>query len=182
MRLTINNEKKTIIYLSVFFIAVLIVVFYVILPTIHYIININTDTANLRNYLEKKSDDVHALKISKTKTDEVGSTVKKYQDYLFFHGDELRLINSLENMATFNHLDQKIENSDLGKNLGNTIHISVSTRGSYFDSLHYINDLERGNYFIQIQKILIAPTQELTAEKTDGTLMNIDLLLYVNSR
>ena len=181
MRLNLNNERKTIIILSLFFVIILVVIFAIILPTIQYIKDLNDDTGNLKSYLEKIHDNTHSVRISKAKIEDIKKQTADYDNYLFYHGDELKLINILETIASNNKVIQKIDNSDLGSAGSNLIHISLTLNGDYQNLLQYILDLEKSNYFIQIEHLQLSPFVNLQ-DSSDLNLsaMKLDLILYVS--
>lgn len=183
MKLNLNNEKKTILNLSLFFVGIVAVVFVVIFPTINYIKGLNLDTSNLKDYLEKKYDNSHTIKISKIKNEEIKNEITTYDSHLFYHGDELKLINILENIAADDKVNQKIDDSDLGKNTGNLIHISLTIDGDYQNLIKYIFDIEKSIYFIQIKHFHLVPFINLQdTGESKHALMNLELIIYVNKR
>ncbi len=175
----LNTEKRTIIILTIFSVITLIIIFQIIFPTIRYIKNLEQDTNNLREYLEKKYENTKTIRTSKKKIEEIKSTVAKYPDYLFYHGDELKLITTLENIATRNQIIQKIDNSNLDK-LDDKLNLSLTLNGDYQNILKYLSALEKENYYFIITNLQLSSAFSPQNNNTNATIMNLDLILYVN--
>lgn len=152
------------------------------IPTIRYIQNLNDDMSRLREYLEKKYENTRAIRSSKKMIDEMDSVVVSYPDYLFFKGDELKLITLLENLATTNNITQKIDNSNLDSIKGDTVNISLSLSGNYENILKYLSALEKEKYFFTVSTLRISSAYTLQNNNQKATTMNLDLMLYVNNR
>lgn len=179
MNLRITKEKQTVVFLGIFLILIIAISTQVIWPTINYIKDMTAETTSLYNYINQKNESSRVLKISKSKIDEVSQSLESYKSRLFYREDAIKLIGVLENIAQKNGLVQKIQNSDLDQIKGNYVHMSIMTTGSYDNSLHYLTDLEKTEYFIQIQSVNISVNR---SEQKEEIIMNLDLLLYVNSR
>ncbi|EKD42950.1 MAG: hypothetical protein ACD_72C00526G0003 [uncultured bacterium] len=180
MKINLTHEKKTILILSLFALAALVIVFFIIWPTVKYIRTLDKDTSNLKEYLQKRYDSTHNLKVSKKRIEEIKTEVEKYDEFLFFKGEELKLIGLLEDLSVSNRVIQKINSSDLGKNSSNLIHISLTVSGNYNHLLKYLSDLEKIKYFVNIQRLQISPGSSPQNQDADLTIMNLDLLLYAN--
>lgn len=177
----INVEKKTIVVAVLFGAIILIVVFFVILPTIKNIHQIDQDTYNLRLYLEKKYERSISLKSTIKKIDDIKAEITDYNDRLFRSKDNLELITYLETTAAKNQVNQRILSSNLDNIANNQVTFSLAITGDYKDTLQYLNDLEHSQYFISIIHLNIAPYSDRTKPLAGGTVnMNIDLSLYVN--
>lgn len=182
MRVILNTEKKTIIILTIFFISTLLVLFGIMMPTIYYIRNLNEETIQLREYLEKKYENTRAIRSSKKMIDEMNSIVVKYPDYLFFKGDELQLITTLENLAAANKITQKIDSSNLDSIKGDSVNISLSLTGDFENILKYLTALEKEKYFFVVSILRISSAYTLQNNDPKATVVNLDLILYVNNR
>ncbi|MFA5770922.1 MAG: hypothetical protein WC894_05515 [Patescibacteria group bacterium] len=181
MKLNLNTEKKTIIIVIFFSIITLAIIFGIIFPTIQYIKNLEKETTGLREYLENKYENTRAIRTSKKKIEEIESIVTKYPDYLFYHGDELKLITSLENLANNNHVIQRIDNSNLDK-LGDTLNLSLTLNGDYQNIIKYLSSLEKENYYFIITNLQLSSAFNQQNNNLNATIMNLDLILYVNKR
>lgn len=178
----LNIEKQTIVIVSVFSGIILLIVVGVIIPTTQYIKRLNDETTTLKNYLEKKYETTAHLRSSVKQIEEIKLAVTEYPQYLFKPGDELILITALENIANKNKVTQKIESSNLDQKASDLIKVSLSVNGKYENTLKYLSDLEKSNYFINIEKIQLTNAGTKPGESTSSTPTNLYLnfSLYVN--
>jgi Tfp pilus assembly protein PilO len=179
MKIHLNTEKKTLITLSIFSIVTMAIIFGIIFPTFKYIQNLEEETGQLREYLEKKYENTRTIRTSKKKIDEIESIVSHYPNFLFYRGDELKLITSLENLANSNKVTQKIDNSNLDK-FGDYINLSLTINGDYQNILKYLAALESGNYYFTITNLQLSSAFSPQNNNANATIMNLDLILYVN--
>lgn len=179
MKINLNTEKKTLIKLSIFSVITAMIILGVIIPTFRYIRNLEEETSHLREYLEKKYENTRTLRSSKKKIDEIQSVVSIYPNYLFYRGDELKLITSLENLANNNKVIQKIDSSNLDK-FGDTINLSLTINGDYQHILKYLVALESSNYYFTITNLQLSSAFNPQNNNLNATIMNLDLILYVN--
>ncbi len=179
MKLNLNTEKKTLIILAVISTISLSIIFGVLLPTIKYIKKLDQETSTLRQYLEKKYENTKTLRTSKEKIEEIQSIVSTYPDDLFYHGDELKLITSLERLAANNRVEQKIDNSNLDK-IGEAVNLSLTVNGDYKNVLQYLSSLEKEKYYFTITNLQIVSATSPQNNNPNATIMNLDLTLYVN--
>ncbi len=177
-----NIERKTILILIFFLISTLLVLFGIMWPTIRYISKVNKETIQLREYLEKKYENTQAVRSSKKMIVEANSIMTEYQKHLFFKGDELKLITMLENLATENNITQKIDSSNLDAIKGDSVNISLSLNGDYENIINYLAALEKKDYFINISMLRIASAYTIQNSNQKATIMNLDLILYANTK
>jgi len=174
----IDFGKKTIISVLLFGGTVIIVIAAIIWPTVTYIKNLSQETLELKTYMEKRYESVQHTKYAKQKIQEIKNEVMESSGLLYESNKQLQLITALENVATRNNMTQKIE----GLNPDETTHqlmISLNASGSYLDSLRYLSDIEKINYFLQINKLTFSALLD-RGEVSSSTKMSLELELYVN--
>ena len=179
MKFNLNTEKKTILILTIFSVVTLAIIFGIIFPTVRYIKNLEQDTSVMREYLEKKYENTRTIRTSKKKIEEIESIVATYPNYLFYRGDELNLITSLENLANNNKVTQRIDNSNLDKP-GNIITLSLTINGDYQNIIKYLSALEKEKYYFIITNLQLSSAFNQQNNNTNATTMNLDIILYVN--
>jgi Tfp pilus assembly protein PilO len=178
----LNTEKQTIVVVSIFSGIILLIVLGIIVPTAQYIKHLNDETTTLKNYLEKKYETTANLRSSIKKIEEIKMAVNEYSQYFFKSGDELSLITALENIAAKNKVTQKIENSNLDQKASGLIKVSLSVNGEYEKTLKYLSDLEKLNYFINVERLQLTSAGTKPGESASSTQTNLylDFSLYVN--
>jgi Tfp pilus assembly protein PilO len=175
----LNLQKKTIIILTIFLVVTIIIIATVILPTITYIKSLNRETADLKRYLEKKYEVNHSLLNSKQKIEEIKNSMDEYQSYIFFKGEELKLITQLENLSNNFQVIQTINSSNLDKP-DETIRLSITIKGNYPNVLKYLTALEKQNYFLHIKNLRLSPGFSSPSDNPLLTVLNLDLILYAS--
>lgn len=178
----LNLEKQTIITVGIFSGIIFLIVLCVIIPTGTYIKRLNDETTTLKNYLEKKYETTSHLKSTIKKIEEIKLVVNDYPQYLFKHGDELALITALENIANKNKVTQKIQSSNLDQPSSDLVKVSLAISGDYEKTLNYLADLEKLNYFLNIEKLQLtsAENKQNMNTSTVPTNLYLDFSLYVN--
>lgn len=178
----LNIEKQTTVTVGIFAGIILLIVLGVIVPTAQYITRLNNETTTLKDYLERKYETTTHLRSSIKQIEEVKQVVSEYPQYFFRPGDELALITALENIATKNKVIQKIENSNLDQKSAGLVRVSLSVNGQYGKTLSYLSDLEKLNYFINIERLQLTSAGLKPGESASSTPTNLYLgfSLYVN--
>jgi len=174
----LNFEKRVTFHVLFFCVVITLIAGAIIWPTVIYIRNLNRDSYELRVYMEKKYESTKNMRFSRQKTAEIKEEVQGFSKLTFRSTDQLELITTLENVASQHNITQKIANLNLDNDT-KFLTLSLSTVGSYDDSWRYLADLEKTNYFLQIDKLAFSPIFERT-EQSSSTKMLIDLKLYVN--
>jgi len=176
----LNLEKQTILLVGIFATVIITIILGIILPTVKYIKKLNDETTALKEYLEKKYQNTINLRTSIKKIEEIKTIVAEYPNYFFNPGDELKLITTLETIATQNKVNQKIENTNLDQPNHNPIKITLTISGNYNQVLKYLADLEKINYYINVENIQLTNANKPKEENTSTTPTNLylDLSLY----
>jgi Tfp pilus assembly protein PilO len=177
--LILSHEKKVIIAIGIFLAVVIAIGAGTIYPTIIRIRAVNHDALNLQVYLEKRYENARQMRSSMKQIKIIQEAVAHYNQYLFFAGDELRLITELENLANQNQLEQRIENSNFTMDSSRHLNIGLTITGSYQPLLQYLTDLESQDYFLNITQLHwtgLSPT----ASQPNRAQMRLQVSLYVN--
>lgn len=179
--MTFTLKNKILTYSLIFAIIILAVLFTVIYPTIKQIEQVHKQTYDLRQYLEQKNKNSSRLHLSVQRINEVKKEAASFPNYIFKTGDELILITNLESIATKNNLTQKIESSNFDNITNHTAVLSLTTLGGYLNTIKYLNDLEKLNYFISVQRLELTPATSRGVEISKDVNMRLNLNLYVNN-
>lgn len=172
-------EKKIIVTILSFMGLAILILIGVIWPTVRYIKELDRDTYNLRVTLERKNEKVMNYRRTSKQLDKIKAELPRLEDHIFYSGQELKLITTLEGLATKNSVTQKITNSNVDSITNNKIQASLNISGPYHKVLAYVNDLEQLPYFINIIKFSIAPLGERGAANIETANLNLDISLYV---
>ena len=175
-------QKKTLTLILTFSLLSLIIVIFVIFPTMKNIVKQEKETVELRIFLEKRQERATRLRSSLKKISLIKATANLYPARLFAHGQELMLITLLESTATKNNVTQKITSSNLDQANNQQINLRLNVAGNYNNVLNYVLDLEKLDYFIVVRRLEFSQynnTQNRVPATTQASL-NLDLGIYVN--
>lgn len=182
MNIKLSPDKKIIGAVLIFATATVAVTAGIMWPTTQSILKLNHETTTLKNYLEQKYETARHLRFTADQLETVKNNVGEYRNYLFYQGDELKLITDLETIASRHGVTQKISAPDLGKNNTNKIIFNILASGGYENLWAYLSDLEKTHYFLNVEKLHLEPvpikgSAMNTAEKSYN--LQLTLGLYV---
>lgn len=169
----IPKDKKILIMLFLMTIIISIIGIFVLYPTITQIRDINQETTNIKRYLETKHQNTISIRQSREKSENIKETVASYLNYIFYTGEELKLITTLEEVAKKTNVEQNIKNYKLENN---KIILNTTINGDYLSILEYIRGIESVNYFINIDDLTMSLST--TKEHTDLITAELTLSLY----
>jgi Tfp pilus assembly protein PilO len=166
-----KSKIKIYLFIAGLIIFVVIIFVLIIIPTINKIKKINTKIYNQRLDIETRYLLSHGpernINIAKIKDDE-----EKLSSLFIKNGSELEFITSIENAAQANNLTQQIRLQPANAKITETIEsvpMSVSLKGNFWDILKYIQSLEKLDYYININSINLnnpATKKEIAAPNT----------------
>lgn len=172
-------ERKIIGLVIVFGILTAAVIGGVIWPTTSFIRDLDADTNNLKTYLEQRYDNTRRLRVSLRHMSEIREKVNGYDRHLVQAHDELSVITELEKIAAARTVVQKIENSNLDTP-HDQLRLSLLVTGSFSDVLNYLVDLERMDYFINPETLVLSQDQtEGKPEANNQTSLRLTVSVYV---
>ena len=121
----------------------------IIYPTYSYIKQLDRDTYNLRLTLERKNEQATTYRFAIRQIEKLKDNMPSFAEHLFYNGNELGLITTLETLASSHNVTQRINSSNLDSITNSKISISVSVTGNYNNTISYLNGLEHLPYFIK---------------------------------
>ncbi len=173
-------EKRILLTIIGFVLLALLIGGGIIYPTYRYIKQLDLDTYNLRLTLERKNEQATNYRFAIKQIEKIKKEMPDFSVNLFYSGNELNLITTLETLASSQGVTQKINSSNLDNITNQKIQISLSISGPYDKTLSYLNALEHLPYFINVTHLNLTPFSDRTNPGvTDNVNMNLDLNLYV---
>lgn len=152
----------------------------VIYPTYRYIKQIDSDTYNLRVTLERKNEQATNYRFALRQIEKIKKEMPDFTNNIFYSGDELKLITTLETLAADQGVSQRIISSNLDSITNQRILISLGISGTYKKVITYLDKLEHLPYFITPTRVTINPiTDRANPDSADNVNMNLDISLYV---
>jgi Tfp pilus assembly protein PilO len=167
--LKINLKNKITISLAGFFIVILSLIYFIVIPTVREIKTMGDSIEAQREDLEKKYIKGQSLKKLNENLNKIEPKLELL-DQIFINKDrELEFITSLENEANNNQINQKINLSALEKTENQNFkktNLQLFTKGNFIKQLQYLADLEKLNYYINIKILELSPTASGEPAKT----------------
>lgn len=176
------SPKKTKTYIITGGLIIIILILFIIYPTVQDIRLTSNEITALKTQLLEQQSQTHTLE----------NIIKSYQKYeskmellnktTITKNRELEFITTLEDVATRYNLEQKININDYQEVAGtafNKMPLQLFLEGNFKDELSYLQDLEKLPTYINIKKIDIsnAGTEDL-ATSTARTNMFISADTY----
>jgi len=177
--ISFSNEQKITAVVIALSLAVILIAVGVVYPTVRYINKINQDTLNLRLYLERRYENVKKMHNSLQQVKEIREKVAGYNRHLFYPGDELLLITTLENLPARHQVEQKIESTNLDQANKKQVNIGLIVSGGYTALLNYLSDLESFDYFLNVTQLHWSAMAK-NNQNLDQFQLRLQLSLYVN--
>lgn len=107
--------------------------------------------------LNRKHLEIDSLRDNLQQIKDIDEDISIYKKYLFTKGNELELIEDLENLAIANKVTQKIVTHNIDNKGSEILEITLSVDGLYSNAIKYLYDLENYDYFINIERIELLP-------------------------
>ncbi len=179
MRLTI--EKKIILIVVLFLLSSAGIIVAIIIPSVRSVRELESETVELRTYMEKKYQQTHTIRQTVEEGDQMRSSTRAFPERIYRSTQTLELVTMLEAIATRNNVSQKINSTNLDQITEGRAVISLTINGNYPNVLGYLKDLENAPYFINVTTLALSPLVdrfggEVTA--TSPVTLNLDLSLY----
>ncbi|MFA5211484.1 MAG: hypothetical protein WC414_03185 [Patescibacteria group bacterium] len=178
----ISAKQKIVLSTGGILLALCLVSFGIIMPTVKYIKGLKRNIEITENEIEKSYQKINSLKNSINKLGEIKSEVEPFYFLTLDEGDELSVIKVLESLASQNNVLQTLDVNfndckTLSKdNLYNKPHYVFKLKlvGKYVDILNYLDDLEELPYYFLIDQISFG----LEKNQSNGTVFaNLSLIL-----
>ena len=176
--MALTFEKKLFIVIVSSAVLTLLILFGLVFPSIGQIDQISTDTYQLRETLEAKQNRV----LRALSTRQVLETAKQDElnlnNHLFIAGEELNLVQSLENIATTNSVTAKVVNSNIDVSPKQYLLMTIVASGSYHNLLTYLSNIESMDTFLTVRHLQFTSNANPLQPAVQATL-TLDLALYV---
>jgi len=167
----LNTNKKIALNIIIFLVAVFLLLFFLILPTINDIKAIESEITIQMVELEKKYQRGQSLKKLAEHLKMIETQLDKLDQVFIDKEDQLLFITTLENIADASQVTQKINliaepEMEKGENY-QKLPLQIFTQGDFVSQLKYLINLESLNYYINIKSL------ELNSAPSAGNGQNI---------
>jgi ABC-type antimicrobial peptide transport system permease subunit len=156
----IKLKTRIIISFFGFFLIVLSIIFFIVIPSVKDIVSIKNNIEEQRNELERRYIKGQGLRDLSEKIESVEERIDDINNIFVDKSKGLEFITALENLADSKNVNQKIDISlDNGEivNEFEKIPIRLYTQGTFNNQMDYLLGLELMDYYININLIEINP-------------------------
>jgi len=153
--MSVNNRKYIITFLSLIS-SCLIISWLIILPTINKIKKNNAELTAEKQEISSLLRQGQNITENKRNLKKIMTQLDTLDNVWLKNGDELKFITDLEKIAAKNNLSQTIDfnNKQLKEQVKiKMIPVKITVNGNLIDIMHYINELENLNYYINFSQI-----------------------------
>lgn len=192
--LSFSLRQRTIFTSVLMAILAVILVIFIILPTIKEIFSLEKNISDVETYFERQYEQTKLLRKSIANLEEISTKTNQYRSAVINHGTELDVITTLETLADNYKLKQDftvnqndtIEQVDK-KSPRLAIHLpsisfSITNKGTFINQLRYLKALEQLPYYIFIDKLEWQKNKNLTGADSDTVILKFDARVYVKEK
>lgn len=181
----LNQDKiKEIIYFSSPIVISLVIIFFITSPTISYIQDIKEKITEQHRDLEIKYQNAKQLKKNSEKINQLQDKLVVLDDIFVKQEQELAFITTLENIATKNNVDQKINlikatpKTSSSKNTSKipteeNMGFDINASGSYENILAWLLEIEQLTYYINFESLNITTTSTEINNTSDNITIKL---------
>jgi Tfp pilus assembly protein PilO len=182
-KIKLDLRSKIIISFLGFFLIILSIIFFVVVPSVRDIVNIKNNIEEQRLELERKYVKGQSLRNLSKKIETVEKRMDEVNNIFVDIDKGLEFITALENLAESKKIIQKINitlDNESGGDEFEKIPIQLYTQGIFKNQMEYLLGIELMDYYININSIEISPYSSLLggAENYGG---HINLLLSADT-
>ena len=170
-----SSKIKITIFIIGAILAIGLIIFSIIIPTVSDIKKISNAIYAERVDLEKKY--LRGQLLKKTSRDFETATLQKDKlDTIFItEGEELKFISTLEKVASNNNVDQTIDlqaKDTKQKNGLKTFSLKITVTGGFTQVMKYLASLEKLNYYVNISFLNLGANKEFISATLIGEVFS----------
>ena len=168
------TKQKIIVAVVIVLILSGIISYFVVIPTINDIKKISNDVYLERLDLEKKYLKGQLLKKTMADFEKIQPEKNKLLGVFINEGKELDFITALEKISNQHNLEQTLKlgsKQDQGSSLYYILPLEITIKGKFSNTLKYLRDLERLNYYYNINAITTSVAQKNSLDSEISSLI-----------
>lgn len=154
--------------------TILIVVYFVIVPKAKYINNTCNQIVERRKFLEEQYLKLKNIRENKKDIESIENDLNKLDEVFVKHNEDLKFIQTLEEVANKNNVEQAISLEDIDEKLGeySEIVLEINLKSSFLNIMKYLIDLETLKYYVNIRSLSITSIKN-TAINNDSVTEDV---------
>lgn len=158
----LNIKVKILITFLTYSLIIFLIFYFIILPKVNFIRKNSQAISERRIFLEEQYIRTRNFKKNNEEMKLVDEDINKLDDLFVDFNEDLQFIETLENLASNNNINQKISLGEIDgeeKNEFEKISLEISAEGSFLNIMKYLISLETLNYYINISSLDISKSQ-----------------------
>ncbi len=196
--MTLSNSKlfqkkqQSFIKLIIYITAILILLFLFIKPSINEIKKTHNNILNEKIKIQKNIDREKNMSKLSEEVKEIEPRMEKFSQIFINQNRELEFITQLEKLAKDNNVKQNLNLQQSKKTTSQNTYsetpINIDVQGSMNNALNYLQELERLNYYININNLKLSTKtisgfkssfeEDNSPNKKEVVILNIKALSY----
>jgi len=183
--LKLNLKKKIIISLVVFILIIACLIYFIVIPTIKDIKRMGVEIEIQRIDLEEKYQKGQSLRQLTETLEEIEPQLSKLNQVFINQNRELEFITTLEEVADYSNIMQKINLSDfqgIDNQKYKKMPFQLFAQGSFINQMNYLTYLEALNYYININFLELSPgSAQLASSGETSAQGSINMLIIADT-
>ena len=163
----INNyeqlgSKKIYVNLAIYGLIVVLAIYFLLLPTIADILSLREQIIDQKITLERNLNRERDIIKLVNKMNRIKPELAKLDQAFINSSREIEFINTLEGLAGENNITMNISLNETGEKANDIfekINLTIQTQGSFENLLKFLADIEKMNYYININYFEFASNQ-----------------------
>lgn len=173
IKTNLSSRQKMIAVFVIFLSVLTVIIYFIILPSIKEIRNLNTQIYNQRLSLERKYTERFGMRKVVKNFSEINADFAKATSIYIPQNGELDFITSIEGIADSNNVELKIflapqEQSEYPDGT-QAFDLTLNTTGNFKNTVKFLQEMEKNNIYILMDNISLLKTRD----SSDGTIETI---------
>jgi len=173
IKINLSSRQKSFTIFSVFLVMLGTIIYFIIVPAITEIRNLNTQIYNQRLSLERKYTERFGMRKVVKNFREISDDFSKATSIYMPQNGELDFITSIESIADNNSVELKIflapqEQSEYPNGI-QSFDLTLTTRGNFKDTVNFMQEMERTAIYIIIDNISLLEKRDLSEGNVETT-------------
>ncbi len=158
----LNIKVRMLITFLAYSLVIFFILYFIILPKVNFIRKNSKAISERRIFLEEQYIRARNFKKNNEEMKLVDEDIERLDEVFVAYDKDLQFIETLENLASDNNINQKISLGKIEseeKNEFEDITLEISAEGSFLNIMKYLISLETLNYYINISSLNISKAQ-----------------------
>jgi len=155
----LSVKNKMIITFLFYFFLIFLIAHFIILPRVNYISKSGKEIMDRRIYLEEQYIKVRNFRKNNEEMKLVDKDIQRLDEVFVEYDGDLQFIETLENLATDNKIEQRISLGKIESEKNNEfeeITLEIFAEGNFLNIMNYLISIETLGYYVNISLLDIS--------------------------